>query len=122
MDNIAKYPPEICTLRVVFAVSSSPFLLNATIKYHLEQCLDSYPDLVPNMIESTYVDDIVTGASSEDEVFRLYSEAKDLHASTQELLTENLSVDHVWSTGGGCRGLIIDCIKLYIIIAAVCIT
>ena len=81
VNDIAKYPPEICTLRfarVVFGVSSSPFLLNATIKYHLEQCLDSYPDLVPNMIESTYVDDIVTGASSEDEAFRLYSEAKDL--------------------------------------------
>jgi hypothetical protein len=81
VDDIARDAPEVCTLRftrVVFGVSSSPFLLNATIKYHLEQCLDSHPDLVPNLMESTYVDDIVTGANSEDEAFRLYSAAKDL--------------------------------------------
>ena len=81
VDDIARDAPEVCALRftrVVFGVSSSPFLLNATIKYHLEQYLDSHPNLVPNLMESTYVDDIVTGANSEDEAFHLYSEAKDL--------------------------------------------
>ena len=81
VNDVTKEPPEVCVLRftrVVFGVSSSPFLLNATIKYHLEQYLNSHPDLVATLIQSAYVDDIVTGASSEDEAFRLYSEAKDL--------------------------------------------
>ena len=32
--------------RVVFGVSSSPFLLNATIKHHVEKCGTEYPELV----------------------------------------------------------------------------
>ena len=64
--------------RVVFGVSSSPFLLNATIKYHLEQYLDSHPDLIQRLLQSTYVDVIITGASSEDEAFNLYTQSKEI--------------------------------------------
>ena len=80
VDDIAKNPPAVCMLRftrVVFGVSSSPFLLNATIKYHLQQFEDSHPDLVQKLAQSTYVDDIVTGANSEDEAFHLYEDAKE---------------------------------------------
>lgn len=79
VDDLAKDPPDICTLRftrVVFGVSSSPFLLNATIKYHLEQYLDSYPDTVRRLLQSTYVDDVIAGVPSEDEAFDLYTQAK----------------------------------------------
>ena len=62
--------------RVVFGVCSSPFLLNSTIRYHLEQYKDSSPDLIKKLIESFYVDDVVTGASTEEEAFKLYSESK----------------------------------------------
>ena len=58
--------------RVVFGVSSSPFLLNATVKYHLEGYRSSKPDLVEILSHSTYVDDVVAGADSEREAFRLY--------------------------------------------------
>ena len=81
VDDIAKDKPDVCALRfsrVVFGVSSSPFLLNATIKYHLQQSQDTHPELVPKLIQSTYVDDIVTGATSEDECFHLYKTAKEL--------------------------------------------
>lgn len=69
MTDIKKDPPDICTLRftrVVFGVTASPFLLNTTLWYHLEQFSDSHPDLVRRLLHSTYVDDIITGASTEE--------------------------------------------------------
>ena len=81
VNDLTKDPPDVRTLRftrVIFGVSSSPFLLNATIKYHLEQHLDSHPDLIQSLLRSTYVDDIITGASSEDEAFDLYTQSKEI--------------------------------------------
>ena len=81
VDDLTKDPPDVRTLRfttVIFGVLSSPFLLNATIKYHLEQYLDSHPDLIHSLLHSTYVDDIITGASSEDEAFDLYIQSKEI--------------------------------------------
>ena len=46
IDDISKENPEVVTFRftrVVFGVSSSPFLLNATIRYHLEAHLKNHP-------------------------------------------------------------------------------
>ena len=45
--------------------------------YHLQQFEDSHPDVVQKLAQSTYVDDIVTGANSEDEAFHLYEDAKE---------------------------------------------
>ena len=81
VDDPAKDPPDVRILRftrVVFGVSSSPFLLNATIKYHLEQYLESYRDTIRCLLQSTYVDDVITGAASEDEAFDLYTQAKEI--------------------------------------------
>lgn len=69
VKNIKQDPPEVYVLRfarVVFGVSSSPFLVNATIKHHLEQFRDSHPDLAQTLTQSTYVDDVVSGADSEE--------------------------------------------------------
>ena len=62
--------------RVVFGVCSSPFLLNSTIRHHLERYLTSHAGLIKKLIESFYVDDVVTGASTEEEAIQLYSESK----------------------------------------------
>ena len=43
--------------RVLFSVSSSPFLLNATVKYHLERFLGTNEAIVKRLLQSTYVDD-----------------------------------------------------------------
>ena len=48
------------------------------VKYHLEPYLDSHPDLIHSLLHSTYVDDIITGASSEDEAFDLYTQSKEI--------------------------------------------
>lgn len=62
--------------RVVFGVCSSPFLSNSTIRYHLEQYLSSHPDLIKKLIDSFYVDDVVTGASTEEATFKVYTDSK----------------------------------------------
>ena len=64
--------------RAVFGVSSSPFLLNATIKHQLEAYRSSNPNIVEALSRSTYVDDIIAGADSEDDAFRLYIESKEV--------------------------------------------
>ena len=61
--------------RVVFGVCSSLFLLNSTIRLHLERYQYIRPDLVQKLINSFYVDD-VTGAATEKEAFQLYTDSK----------------------------------------------
>ena len=62
----------------MFGVSSSPFLLNATIKHHLEKFASSHPRLVSDILRSIYVDDIVFGASDEDSAYELYANSKEV--------------------------------------------
>ena len=62
--------------RVVFGVCSSPIPLNLTIRYHLVQHRNSHPDIIKKLIESFYIDDVVTGAYDEEDLMQLYSEVK----------------------------------------------
>ena len=69
VDDITKEEPKLVTYRfarVMFGISSSPFLLNATIKFHLDSFRESHELVVEWLLLSTYVDDIISGASSED--------------------------------------------------------
>ena len=56
--------------RVLFGVSSSPFLLNATIKHHLDSYRSSKPNVVESLSRSMYVDEIIAGVDSVDDAFR----------------------------------------------------
>ena len=79
VDDVLKEEPELYVYRftrVVFGVSSSPFLLNATVRYHLERFLGTNEYTVKRLLQSTYVDDVISGAGSEEEAFQLYTEAK----------------------------------------------
>ena len=87
VDNVAQEEPEVRVYRftrVVFGVSSSPFLLNVTVKYHLERFLDSNEVTVNRLLWSTYVDDIISGADSDEEAFELYTKPR--RSSVKEVL------------------------------------
>ena len=79
IDDIDKAEPQVITLRftrVVFGVSSSPFLLNATIKHHIEQYEQCDPAFTQKFLESIYVDDLTSGDSDLDRTFEFYVKSK----------------------------------------------
>ena len=66
----------VCFTRVVFGVSASPFLINATIRHHLEGYSPS--DVIDKLLKSFYVDDLVSGADDEKEAYKLYRDSKSI--------------------------------------------
>ena len=79
VDDIEKKCPEIVVLRftrVVFGVCSSPFLLNATMKYHIERYKNEDPEFVDQYLRSIYVDDLSSGAADSDAAYGLYLKSK----------------------------------------------
>ena len=83
IDDIKSMVPKIEVFRftrVVFGVSSSPFLLNATIRHHVERYSDAYPNFVDTFLRSIYVDDVSYGADSIDHAYELYFWSKHILA------------------------------------------
>ena len=79
-DAFAEQPTivQLRFSRVVFGVSSSPFLLNATIEHHLKQYSSTDPDLVDRLRRSIYVDDIVSGAEGEEQAYQMFVRSKEI--------------------------------------------
>ena len=57
--------------RVVFGVTASLFLLNATIHFHLESKREINEPLVSKLQKSFYVDNLVYGSATEEEAYAL---------------------------------------------------
>ena len=73
--DVSKAIPNFVVLhftRVAFGVSSSPFLLNATVKHHLECYRTENPSFVNLLLQSIYVDDVAYGANNDATAFTLY--------------------------------------------------
>ncbi|KAK0137861.1 Pro-Pol polyprotein [Merluccius polli] len=64
--------------RVVFGVSSSPFLLAATIRNHLEKHKTSHPQAVNTLKDSLYVDDFIASSSDVEDAYALTKYAKEI--------------------------------------------
>ncbi|GFT77399.1 DUF1758 domain-containing protein [Trichonephila clavipes] len=62
--------------RVVFGVSSSPFLLNASIMHLLENCQPQHEEVAQKMKCSFYVDNCVSGVFNTDEQRRFIEHVK----------------------------------------------
>ena len=61
---------------MVLGVASSPFLLNATLRYHLEKYRSADSETVDRLERALYVDDVTYGADSVEEAFVLYTKSK----------------------------------------------
>ena len=70
--------PEVHVLkftRVVFGVVSRPFLLNATVHHHLKSYRDSQPVLIECLLDSIYVNDVISGAEHLEAAYQLYTDS-----------------------------------------------
>ena len=64
--------------RVVFGVTSSPFLLNATIRHHVTKYEAYHPQFVSDFLTSLHGDDFKRGKDSVPEAFQLYTKARSI--------------------------------------------
>ena len=55
-----------------FGLNCSPYIAIRTIQVHLDRYKMQHPELVKLFKAQCYVDDVVLGASSEEELFRMY--------------------------------------------------
>ncbi|GFW88854.1 uncharacterized protein TNCV_2682881 [Trichonephila clavipes] len=62
--------------RVNFGVSSSPFLLAATIKHHIEKYKHEFPHTVELLDRNFYVDDLISGGNEFEEALLTSRRAK----------------------------------------------
>ena len=62
--------------RVVFGVNASPFILNATIRHHVNTCMLNENAFALELLKSLYVDDFVSGAKDVNIAFSLSKEIK----------------------------------------------
>ena len=65
VDNLEAY--RFC--RVLFGAAPSPFLLNATIRYHLNE-KDNW--ITKDLTENMYMDNVVTGTNCDDKALEYY--------------------------------------------------
>uniref|UniRef100_A0A1X7V7R6 Reverse transcriptase domain-containing protein n=1 Tax=Amphimedon queenslandica TaxID=400682 RepID=A0A1X7V7R6_AMPQE len=78
-ENEAEYDIQVLRFtRVGFGVSSSPFLLNATIRKHVEGYSKGHSPMIAKFVNSFYVDNMVCGAEEEEEALELYQNSKEL--------------------------------------------
>ena len=107
IDDINNKDPNIVSYRfcrVIFGMNCSPFLLNATLKYHFTKYYALEPALAQNTLEGLYVDDWTSGGENEDEVHALYKTANACFASggfnlrkwasNKKEVIEKIALDH----------------------------
>ncbi|XP_068756194.1 uncharacterized protein [Montipora capricornis] len=62
--------------RVVFGVNSSPFLLNGTIRHHLNKYMDRDLEFVEEALRSIYVDDLASSKPNVPSAYDFYSKLR----------------------------------------------
>ena len=93
---------ENCVLP--FGLRCSPFLAVGVVQHHLMKYEEEYPALVKEMIESTYIDDLLTGAETEDEALTMYEDSskimKEASMEMRKWNTNNERIKEVFKKDG----------------------
>ena len=79
LKDIETDNPELLVLRfcrVIFGVNASPFLLNGTMKHHIEKYFHDDSEMAKKLLDALYVDDLSTGDNSVDNCFDLCQKQK----------------------------------------------
>ena len=83
VEDAQALEPKVVTYyfgRVVFGITCSPFLPNATLKRHIEGFKQECPEVCDKLMNSLYVDDVNSGGHSVEEVMQLYKISKEMMA------------------------------------------
>uniref|UniRef100_T1IJK2 Reverse transcriptase domain-containing protein n=1 Tax=Strigamia maritima TaxID=126957 RepID=T1IJK2_STRMM len=62
--------------RVLFGATPSPFLLSATIKFHLEKYKTEFPETYDLLMQCLYMDDLISSLDSDNEALRVFNESR----------------------------------------------
>ena len=61
--------------RVIFGSGPSPYILGATLKKHVSQYTEKFPDTADALLNNTYVDDVQSGGDHSDQLIKFKEEA-----------------------------------------------
>ncbi|GBM21322.1 hypothetical protein AVEN_149897-1 [Araneus ventricosus] len=62
--------------RVVFGITSSPFLLEATLEFHLNNAPPDYKETAQKLLKSFYVDNFLHNVDNEEELMKFIHESQ----------------------------------------------
>ena len=82
-ENPGEDPTVFRMTRVVFGVSASPFLLQATVKRHLSLYAESLPGSVLRLGTDLYCDDLLTSLKTEEEAEMFIQETKQIFSDAK---------------------------------------
>ena len=85
VNNVDSGPSSLQVLSVFFGVNCSPFLLNATLQYHLDTFPENDPEFMRIMKGSFYMDNLMTGDKTTQAVSEMHDKAKELVKQSNRL-------------------------------------
>lgn len=61
--------------RVIFGSTASPYILGATLRKHISQYREDFPDTVETLLRNTYVDDVQCGGQNKEDLINFKQQA-----------------------------------------------
>ena len=76
LGNVESHMSELRFTRLVFGLCPSPAILGSVISHHLDKYQSKYPEIIPSIKNSFYVDDLISRGSTIEEAFKTYTVTK----------------------------------------------